>query len=85
MASGPYKKPAKQRAKFLPEAYQIALKNPRVHEMLQYLLAPPPPFGNSFDTSIVTKKGKLTKPFRALQAWTTEQTKAGTIAHPAPF
>jgi GH35 family endo-1,4-beta-xylanase len=82
MASGPYKKPASQRAKFLPEAFQIALNNPRVKEMLQYLLAPPPKFGNEFDTSIVTKKGKPTKPFRALQAWTTKQNKAKLIARP---
>ncbi|HKP89100.1 MAG TPA: family 1 glycosylhydrolase [Thermoleophilaceae bacterium] len=82
MASGPYKKPATQRAKFLTEAFQIALKNPRVKEMLQYLLAPPPPFGNEFDTSIVTKKGKPTKPFRALEEWTAKQAKAHLIARP---
>jgi hypothetical protein len=82
MASGPYKKPASQRAQFLPEAFQIALRNPRVKEMTQYLLAPPPPFGNDFDTSIVTKRGKPTKVFKALQAWTDEQAKAHLIAVP---
>jgi GH35 family endo-1,4-beta-xylanase len=82
MASGPYKKPASQRAKFLPEAFQIALRNPRVKEMTQYLLPPPPPFGNDFDTSIVTKKGKPTKVFKALRAWTDEQAKSHTIAVP---
>ena len=80
MASGPYKKPASQRAQFLPEAFQIALKNQRVKEMTQYLLAPPPPFGNDFDTSIVTKKGKATKVFKALRAWTDKQAKAHLIA-----
>jgi GH35 family endo-1,4-beta-xylanase len=84
MASGPYKKPATQRAKFLTESFQIALRNPRVKEMLQYLLAPPPPFGNEFDTSIVTKKGKPTKPFKAMVAWTTKQAKARLIARPVP-
>jgi hypothetical protein len=84
MASGPYKKPASQRAKFLPEAFQIALNNPRVKEMLQYILAPPPPFGTEFDTSILTKKGKPTKVYRALKEWTDEQAKAHTIALPAP-
>jgi GH35 family endo-1,4-beta-xylanase len=80
MASGPYKKPASQRAKFLPEAFQIALKNPRVKQMLQYLLAPPPKYGNEFDTSIVTKKGKPTKVFKALEKWTDEQASAHMIA-----
>jgi GH35 family endo-1,4-beta-xylanase len=85
MASGPYKKPASQRAKFLPEAFQIALRNPRVKEMLQYILAPPPKFSNEFDTSILTKKGKPTKVFTALREWTDEQAKAGTIAVPQAF
>ena len=82
MASGPYKKPASQRAQFLPEAFQIALRNPRVKQMLQYNLAPPPRFGNDFDTSIVTKKGKPTKVFKALEAWTDKQAKAHLIARP---
>ena len=85
MASGPYKKPASQRAKFLTESFQIALRNPRVKEMLQYLLAPPPKFGNEFDTSIVTKKGKPTKPFKALEEWTTKQLKARMIARPVRY
>ena len=80
MASGPYRKPASTRAKFLPEAFQIALNNPRVKEMTQYLLAPPPPFGNDFDTSIVTKKGKPTKVFKALESWAKDRTKAHLVA-----
>jgi hypothetical protein len=82
MASGKYKKPAKKRALFLTHGFDIALKNPRVKEMLQYLLAPPPPFQADFDTSIVTKKGKPTKPFTALQQWTTKEAKAHMIALP---
>jgi hypothetical protein len=85
MASGPYEKPASQRAKYLPQAFQIALNNPRVREMLQYILAPPPKFSNEFDTSVLTKKGKPTKVFKALRAWTDEQAKAHTIALPARF
>jgi GH35 family endo-1,4-beta-xylanase len=85
MASGPYKKPASWRAKFLPQAFQVALDNPRVHEMLQYILAPPPKFSNEFDTSIVTKKGKPTKVFTALEDWTDKQAQAGNIALPAQF
>jgi hypothetical protein len=80
MAKGPYKMSASRRAKYLPQAFQIALRNPHVKEMLQYLLAPPPKFGNDFDTSIVTKKGKPTKVYKALEKWTDEQAQAHTIA-----
>jgi hypothetical protein len=80
MASGPYKKPASQRAKFLPEAFQIALRNPRVKQMLQYNLAPPR-FGD-FDTSIVTRKGKPTKVFKALEKWTEKQANERMIKLP---
>jgi GH35 family endo-1,4-beta-xylanase len=82
MASGKYRKSDKQRAKFLAHAFQIALDNPRVREMLQYLLVPPPPASSFFDTSIVTKRGKPTKPFKSLEAWTTKQAKRKMIALP---
>jgi hypothetical protein len=82
MASGKYKKPAARRAEYLPRAFQIALKNPRIREMTQYLLVPPPPWSTFFDTSILTKKGQPTKPFNALAAWTAKQAKARMIALP---
>ena len=82
MARGKYKKPTKKRANFLPQAFEIALKNPRVKEMLQYGLAPPPPWSKFFDMSIVDKKGQPTKVFTALKAWTDEQAKAHAIALP---
>jgi len=85
MASGKYRKPDKLRAKYLPKAFQMALENPRVREMTQYLLVPPPPHSDFFDTSIITKKGKETKPFKALAAWTTLQAKHRRIALPAKF
>ena len=82
MRSGRYKKPDSKRANFLPQAFAIALKNPRVKQMLQYGLAPPPSYSKSWDMSIVTKKGKQTKVFKSLAAWTDEQAKARTIALP---
>ena len=78
MASGPYRKPASQRAKFLPEAFQIALRNPRVRQMLQYNLAPPR--GGRFDTSIVTRRGKPTKVFKSLRGWTDKRAAERQIA-----
>ncbi|HKP88543.1 MAG TPA: family 1 glycosylhydrolase [Thermoleophilaceae bacterium] len=83
MARGRYKKPESRRAKFLPAAFNIALRNPRVKEMLQYGLAPPPPYSKNWDMSIVTKKGKPTKIYRALEAWADEHAKAHAIALPA--
>ena len=80
MASGKYKKSAKRRAKYLTTAFDIALRNPHVREMTQYLLAPPPKYSGFFDTSIVTKHGNPTKPFKALVKWTTKEARAHRIA-----
>jgi hypothetical protein len=84
MAKGRYRKPTSKRAHYLPDAFAIARRNPRVREMLQYGLAPPPPWSDFFDMSIVTKKGKPTKVFKALAAWADEQARAHAIALPAP-
>jgi hypothetical protein len=84
MRTGRYSKPMSKRANYLPQAFDIALRNPRVREMLQYGLAPPPPYSKFFDMSIVTRKGRPTKVFKSLAAWTDEQAKARTIALPAP-
>jgi hypothetical protein len=84
MRTGRYRKPTSKRANYLPQAFDIALRNPRVKEMLQYGLAPPPPYSKFFDMSIVTRKGRPTKVFESLAAWTDEQAKARTIALPAP-
>jgi GH35 family endo-1,4-beta-xylanase len=84
MASGPYKKPTSKRAHYLPDAFDIALRNPRVKEMLQYGLAPPPKYSDFFDMSIVTKKGQPTKVFKAFASWADRQAKARAIALPPP-
>jgi hypothetical protein len=84
MAKGRYKKPMSKRVKYLPQAFEIALRNPRVKEMLQYTLAPPPKYSKFFDMSIVSKKGKPTRIFKALAAWADRQAKAHAIALPAP-
>ena len=84
MASGKYKKSDDKRAKYLPRAFTIALKNPRVRMMTQYFLAPPPPWSDFFDMSIVKSNGKPTKPFWALADWAKKQAKARMIALPFP-
>jgi Mn-containing catalase len=58
----------------MTEAFQMALDNPHVKEMTQYLLVRPPWHKNEFDTGLVSrKKGKPTKTFRALAKWAKKQ------------
>jgi uncharacterized membrane protein YgcG len=58
-----------KRAKWLVQGFQIAQRNPRVREMLQYLLAQPARKYRFFDTSIVSTRGKASKSFKALARW----------------
>ena len=84
MASGKYKVKDSKRASYLTKAFQIALDNSRVKQMLQYLLVKPPPRGAFFDTSIVSKSGKPSKVFNSLAGWAKKQAKAKKIARRLP-
>lgn len=84
MASGKYQIDDTERAKYVVKAFKIALANPRVKEMLQYLLVKPPPDGLRFDTSIVSKSGKPSKVFNSLAGWAKKQAKAKKIARHLP-
>jgi GH35 family endo-1,4-beta-xylanase len=84
MASGRYRVSESRRAKYVTKAFQIALDNPRVKQMLQYLLVKPPPQSDFFDTSIVGKKTKLTKTFKALASWAKKQATHRKIARRLP-
>jgi len=84
MASGRYARGESFRAKYLPKAFQIALDNRRVREMLQYLIVKAPPRSAFFDTSIASKKGKVGKTFKALEAWAQKKAKQHKIATPKP-
>jgi hypothetical protein len=68
------------RGKYLVQAFTIAEKNPRVKEMLQYLLIQPGRNFTFFDTSIATRSGKPTAAFKALATWAAKAAKAGQIA-----
>ena len=61
--------PEARRARYLVQGFQIARRNPRVREMLQYLLARPARRYRFFDTSILSARGKPSPTFRALQRW----------------
>jgi hypothetical protein len=57
------------RAKYLVQAFEIARKNKRVKQMLQYLVVEPGPGYEFFDTSLVTKDGAKTPTYDALRTW----------------
>jgi len=84
MATGRWKVAESKRSKYLTKAFQIALDNPRVKEMLQYLLVTPPDRTLFFNTSIVSKKGKRSPTFKALASWAKKQAKAKRIAPRLP-
>ncbi len=70
----------KQRARFLVQAFNIALRNPRVKELLQYTLVPARGIFRFFDMSIVDKHGRPEAPYNALAKWAAAEAKAHRIA-----
>jgi hypothetical protein len=78
-ATGPVAVPPSKRADYLKTAFDIAERNPRVKEMLQYILVAPPPT-ERFNTSLINQDGALTKPYLALSKWAESKAKSGSIA-----
>jgi uncharacterized membrane protein YgcG len=71
LRAGRYKLSEGQRATYLKQAYDIALANPRVRQMLQYLLIEPAKKYRFFDMSLANAKGKtFGAAFQALVDWT---------------
>ena len=70
-ASGHRALHGKTRSKYLADGFQLALRNGRVKSQLQYLLVSPPKrFSWSFfDLGLITKKGRKSPQFGALQRW----------------
>jgi hypothetical protein len=56
-----------RRSTYLRQAYRIARRNPRVKEMLQYLLVSPPKALGNFDTALIGRNGAVTSAYRALR------------------
>ena len=84
-AIGRRKRPDSVRARWLKQAFDIAAKNPRVNQMLQYQLLPPEPDGNNtyWDTSILTGTGFPRAPYYALRAWSRKAAIRGQVALPS--
>jgi Cellulase (glycosyl hydrolase family 5) len=70
-AAGPRALPARQRSRYLAEAFQMALANGRVRSQLQYLLVSPPRNspGGFFNTGLISRTGAKHPQYRALQRW----------------
>jgi hypothetical protein len=84
-ASGPVAVSPPKRADYLKTAFDIAARNPRVKEMLQYILVAPPA-GVRFNTSLINLDGKPTVPFTALSKWIHTNAKQGRVApNPGPI
>lgn len=73
--------PEPQRATLIVDAFERAAADPRVRQLLQYLLVAPPP-GDRFDTSVVDRDGAPTASFRALAGWVGKARGEGLIAAP---
>jgi hypothetical protein len=87
-ASGRRRLPSATRAAWLARSFDLALRNRRVRQMLQYLLVQPPRSRDTFPTQIMTRHGRPTASYTALAAWSkrnrTRLAQPRTPAKPAP-
>jgi hypothetical protein len=74
--------PEARRAKYLTQGFDMAVANPRVKELLQYLLVAPGKKYRFFDMSLVSRKGSQGGAFKALSKWAKDAAAAGRIARP---
>jgi hypothetical protein len=81
-SSGKYKLSRSKQGKYLVKGFQIAQRNKRVKQMLQFLLLKPGGNFKNFDTSIVYRNGKPTRSFNMLRSWANKAAKTGKIAVP---
>jgi hypothetical protein len=73
---------ASKRAKWLPQAFDIAGRQPRVREMVQYNVVAPLPTVSQFTTGLVNTSGNPLPEFPRLLAWTRKALARGTIKRP---
>ena len=69
MQSGRYGISDSRRAAYLKQGFDMARKNRRVRQMLQFLLVQPSSKYRFFDTALLGRKGKETRTFRTLRSW----------------
>ncbi|HEX8066795.1 MAG TPA: hypothetical protein VF520_09740 [Thermoleophilaceae bacterium] len=83
-ATGPRATAEKRRARYLPQAFAIAQRNPRVSQMLHYGLVGPPSTqsGSAFDFGLLTADGAQRPPYAPLAAWARQSMSKRRIAAP---
>jgi hypothetical protein len=69
MQSGRYRISDSRRAAYLKQGFDMARKNRRVKQMLQFLLVQPAKKYRFFDTALLGRGGKETRTFRTLRSW----------------
>jgi hypothetical protein len=74
-----YKLPRKKQARWLVKGFRIARKNPRVKQMLQYLLVPPPPSLKFFSTHIMNASFTPYPAYKRLRSWARREAARGGI------
>jgi hypothetical protein len=79
-ASGKKRISAAMHAKYLVKAFTMAQANPRVRQMLQYLILKPRGNLRNWDTSIADRNGHPSLAFKRLAAWATAALAAGRIS-----
>jgi Glycosyl hydrolase family 1 len=79
-ASGKKRISAARHARYLVQAFKMAQANPRVRQMLQYLIVKPRGNYSHFDTSIADKHGRPALAFKKLAAWANAAFAAGRIS-----
>jgi hypothetical protein len=83
--SGTRRLPERTRARYLTQSFDIALKNSRVRELLQYMLVTPPKKLDVFPTQIVGPDGSPTQSFDALEHWADQHApRLAAAAKPLP-
>jgi Cellulase (glycosyl hydrolase family 5) len=83
-ATGHRALPARTRSRYLKQAYSIALRNGRVKSQLQYLMLTLPRSSQStFNTGLVTARGKRLPQYNALRSW--YRANRGRVKRPGGF
>jgi hypothetical protein len=82
LGSGQYKLSESKRGSYLVQAFNLALKNSHVKQMLQFVLIKPSSKYIFFDTSLASRSGKPGAAYKKLAAWAKKAAAAGRIAKP---
>jgi hypothetical protein len=74
-----FRLPQRKQAAYLKQGFQIAQRNSRVKQMLQYLLVTPRARRAFFQTQIMTRRFKPLRAFTVLKAWAASGARRGAI------